>query len=254
MGTPPQPTVLVTGSAGAIGQAAVAGLQAAGFQVRGFDRRQTPGLKESQTGDITDRQAVNAAAAGTDAIVHLAAVPDDADFLTELLPNNIVGVHNLLEAARLAGIRRVILASTGQVVWWQLLEGPWPIRANAPYAPRDWYAVTKVAAEAAGQIYARNHGMSILAVRLGWFPRTAEHAAELASTERGPNLYFSPGDAARFFRRAIEAPWPTGFAVIYAASRPMTRPIFDLAAARELLGWEPQDRWPTGAEHLLKES
>jgi uronate dehydrogenase len=247
----PHAPVLVTGSAGSIGRAAVAGLVAGGRPVRGFDRVPTPGLDDFVVGDLTEAGAVRNAARGMGAIVHLAAWPDDDDFLTRLLPNNVIGLHNLLEAARLAGVNRLVLASTGQVVWWQLLQGPWPIRTNVLYAPRDWYAVTKIFAECAGQAYARNYGMSVIAVRLGWFPRTPEHAAELAATDRGPNLYFSPGDAGRFFRCAVDAPLEPGFNAVYAASRPLRAPVFDLEPAKRLLGWEPVDQWPTGSEHLL---
>jgi len=247
---PPRP-VLVTGSAGCIGRAAVDGLRAGGRLVRGYDRLPTPGTADFLTGDVGDAALLCQAAKGVEAIVHLAAVPDDDDFLTKLLPSNIVGLHNVLEAARECGVKRVILASTGQVVWWQLLQGPWPIMSEVPYTPRDWYAITKVCAEMAGQVYARKYDMTVIAVRLGWFPRTPEHAAELASTARGPNLYFSPGDAGRFFHRAVEAALPAGFTALYAASRPKEKAVFDLTAAKRLLDWEPLDQWPTGSEHLL---
>ena len=243
--------VLVTGSAGSVGRAAVAALHARGIPVRGFDRVRTVGADESLVGDLSDAAAVRAATVGARAIVHLAAVPDEDDFLTKLLPNNIVGLYHLLEAARAEGVRRVLLASTGQVVWWQLLEGPWPIRPDGAYSPRDWYAITKIAAESAGRAYARSFGMTVLALRLGWFPRTREHAAELASTPRGPNIYLSPGDAGRFFVRALEAPLEPGFNVLFVASRPIDRVLFDLAPTKQLLDWEPQDQWPAGAESLL---
>jgi uronate dehydrogenase len=246
----PEAVVLVTGSAGSIGRAAVSGLAAAGRRVRGFDRVPTPGTDDYVVGDLTQPEAIVRAAHGVSAIVHLAAFPDDDDFLTKLLPSNIVGLHNVLEAARLSGVKRLLLASTGQVVWSQQLEGPYPIRADVPYAPRDWYAVTKVFAENIGQVYARKYGMTVIAVRLGWFPRTPEHAAELAANERGPNTYLSPGDAGRFFQSAIDADLGPGFNVVYVASRPLQNPIFDLECARRLLGWEPLDQWPTGSEHL----
>lgn len=244
--------ILVAGSAGSIGRAAVSGLSAAGWHVRGFDRLPTPATDDFVVGDLTDASALRKAAAGAGAIIHLAAIPDDDDFLSRLLPSNLVGLHNVLEAARLGGVPRVLLASTGQVIWWQLLEGPWPIGTDAPYTPRDWYAVTKVAAEAAGRVYARNYNMSVLALRLGWFPRNREHAAEVGRTTRGPNIYLSPGDAGRFFARAMEAPLEPGFAVLYVASRPVNRIIFDLEPAKRLIGWEPTDQWPTGVEHLLE--
>jgi uronate dehydrogenase len=243
--------ILVTGSAGCIGRAAVAGLSAAGGRVRGFDRVPTPGTADYVVGDLTDAAALRQAAAGVRAIIHLAAFPDDDDFLTRLLPSNLVGLHNVLEAARQQAVPRVLLASTGQVIWWRLLEGPWPIEPDAPFCPRDWYAVTKVAAEAAGQTYARNHGLTVIALRLGWFPRTREHATELSQTVRGKNIYLSPGDAGRFFARAIEAPLAPGFSVVFVASRPIDKVIFNLEPTKKLLDWQPQDQWPTGAEHLL---
>jgi uronate dehydrogenase len=250
----PARPILVTGSAGSIGRAAISGLSAAGWRVRGFDRLPTPGTAEFVAGDLADAAALRKAAAGAGAIIHLAAVPDDDDFLTQLLPSNLIGLHNVLEAARLEGVPRVLLASTGQVIWWRLLEGPWPIPPDAPYAPRGWYSITKIAAEAAGQTYARNYGMTVLALRLGWFPRTREHVGEVGGTVRAPNIYLSPGDAGRFFARAMEAPLGPGYAVVFVASRPANRIIFDLEPTKRLLGWEPQDQWPAGSEHLLDNS
>src|SRR5438067_11145549 len=87
----PQPTtVLVTGSAGRIGQAAVRELKARGHTVRGFDLAPTPGADVSLVGNLTDAAAVRRATAGCDALVHLAATPDDDDFMSQLPPNNIV--------------------------------------------------------------------------------------------------------------------------------------------------------------------
>ena len=123
-------TVLVTGSAGRIGRAVVAGLTEHGHTVIGFDIRPTPGLpvERSIVAGLGDVDSLRKAATGVDAIIHLAATPDDArfprgmppddgdNFLAELVPNNIVGPYQILEAARVLGIPRVILASTGQVV------------------------------------------------------------------------------------------------------------------------------------------
>ena len=239
--------ILLTGSAGRIGQAGVAALVAHGWRVRGFDCRPTSGTTDFVVGDLADFETVRQAAAGTTAVVHLGGVPDDADFLTRLLPNNIVAAHNVFEGARLGGARRVLVASSGQVNWWQQLEGPWPVRATDPYTPRHWYAVGKIFLETAGMAYAKSFGMCVLALRLGWCPRTAAHLAELAATPRGHDTYLSPGDAGRFFVRALEADLEPGFAALYVASRPVRQPIFDLEPTKRLLGWEPLDQWPNGA-------
>jgi nucleoside-diphosphate-sugar epimerase len=240
--------VLVTGSAGRIGQAVVAELEARGLPVRGFDRVPTPGLPDAVVGDLTDAQALRRAAEGVGTLVHLAATPDDADFMTELLPNNLVGVYNVFEAARLAGVKRMVLASSGQVVWHQRFTGPLPIRATDPVTPRYWYAAAKVFLEAAGRAYADAHGISVLAARLGWCPRTRGQVEELRATAWGPDVYLSPGDAGRFFACAVQAPADIRFAVVYATSKPVRETVYDPDEVRRLVGYEPHDVWPEGIE------
>lgn len=244
--------ILVTGSAGRIGQAVVRELKSRGQSLRGFDLTPTPGIEDSLVGNISDTDAVFKAARGVQAIIHLAAIPDDDDFLTKLLPNNIVGAYNILEAARLAGVKRLVLASSGQVVWWQRFSGPLPIGADVPPTPRGWYAAGKLFLEGAGRAYAEAHGLSVIAARLGWCPRNKEHVEELARTDWGPDVYLSPGDAGRFFACAVEAPADIRFAVIYACSRPLRQTVYDPEPAKRLLGFEPMDTWPEGIEEMFR--
>lgn len=248
------PLVLVTGSAGRIGQAVVRELVARGHPVRGLDRVRTPGLQDSLVGSITDPATVHRAVAGAGSLIHLAATPDEDDFLTQLVPNNIIGVYHVMEAARAAGTRRLILASSGQVVNWQRLRGPLPVRVDDVPTPRGWYAATKMFQEAAGRAFSEAHGMSVIVVRLGWVPRTADHARELAQTPWGPDVYLSPGDAGRFYACAVEAPDDVRFAVVYVTSRPIQTMQMDLGPAKTILGYEPRDRWPEGLEELLATS
>jgi len=60
-----------------------------------------------------------------------------------LIPNNISVSIRVMEAGRSAGVRRLILASIGQVVWWQRMNGPLPVRVDDPPTPRSWYAARK---------------------------------------------------------------------------------------------------------------
>lgn len=241
-------TVLVTGSSGRIGQAVVAELTHRGHTVRGFDRVPTPGLDDGIMADLSDRSAIERAVRGVECVVHLAATPDDADFLTELMPNNIAGLYHVLEAAREARVRRLVLASSGQVNWWQQQRGPWPVAPNDPPSPRYWYAATKLFMEAIGRGFAEMHGMSVIVGRLGWCPRTPEQVAEIAASEWSQDVYFSPADTGRFFACAVEAPDAVGFAIVYGASRPVHEARFDISSAKELLGYEPQEQWPQGIE------
>jgi uronate dehydrogenase len=244
--------VLVTGSSGRIGQAVVRELQARSWPVRGFDRVATPGVQDCVVGNITDGPALQQAARGVGTVIHLAATPDDDDFMSQLLPNNVVGAYNVLQAAYLAGVRRLILASSGQVVWTQRATGPWPVSVDAPVSPRYWYAATKVFLEAAGRAYADAHHISsVIAVRLGWCPRTAEQVHEIAQNGWAQDVYLSPRDAGRFFACAVAAPSDISFAIVYATSKPVAIERYDLGPSKKLLGYEAQEHWPQGIEEVV---
>ncbi|WP_161967286.1 NAD-dependent epimerase/dehydratase family protein [Fimbriiglobus ruber] len=257
--------VLVTGSAGRVGRAAVKGLTAAGHHVVGFDRVPTPGLPPAQSlvAPLSDVAALRAAVAdGVDCVIHLAAAPDDAafprkpppddgdNFLSDLVPSNLVGPYHVMEAVRTAGVRRVILASTGQVVDGHLRSDDVPVTATMLPRPRYLYACTKVFLEALGQVYATQHGITVLAVRLGWCPRDLGQVAEIRASHLGQDVFFSPGDVGRFFAAAVGAEKLPQYAVVYAGSRPVHNMRYDLDAPRKLFGYEPQDQWPTGAEEF----
>ncbi len=238
-------TVLVTGSSGKLGRAVVSELLRRGHNVRGFDRVASPALPTTQVGDLGDRAALDRAMGGVDCLVHLAATPDDADFLTELLPNNLVGLYQVLEAARAAGVRRLVLASSGQVNWWQQMAGDLPVLEHQPVSPKGWYAATKMFLESIGRSFSEVHGMSVLAVRIGWCPRP-DQEAEFRDTPSAHDVYLSPGDAGRFFAHCVEAPETVRFLIVNATSRPVRETRLDLTVARQVLGFEPRDRWPEG--------
>ncbi len=246
------PLVLVTGSAGRIGRAVVQELRRRGRPVRGFDLVPSPDTADHVVGSLTDPAAVARAVEGAGAVIHLAATPDDDDFVSTLLPNNLLGVYHLLEAARAASVRRLVLASSGQVVWWQRLRNEVPIGVDVQPTPRGWYACTKLFVEGAGRSFAEAHGLSVIAVRLGWCPRTVEQAREIASSHWAQDVYLSPGDAGRFFACTVEASPDLRWAVLYASSKPAHHPTYDLEPTRRLVGFEPADTWPIGVEEMLR--
>jgi len=245
-------TVLVVGSAGRIGQAVIAGLKARNLSARGFDRVATPGLEDFVIGDIKEGEALKKAAVGVGTLIHLAATTDDVpDVVHDLIPNNIIGLYHVMEAARLGGVRRIILASSGQVNWWQRISGPLPVRASDPPSPRYWYGACKVFMEGIGRGFSETHGISVIVARLGWCPRTREHIAEIGNTEWAKDVYFSPNDAARFFAACVQATADIRFAILYATSRPIKVNYFDLESTKQLVGYEPQEQWPQGVEIVL---
>ena len=216
MSTPKR--ILVTGSAGRIGRAVVAELTARGHEVIGFDRVSTPMVFRRHGALSVHRRdpfCESRLEDGVAAIVHLAATPDDAqyprgqapndsdNFLSELVPNNLVGPYQIMETARVLKTPRVIVASTGQVIGGHLLTGNVPVTTDLPYQPRYLYACTKVFLEALGQVYSREHGFEVLAVRLGWCLRAGQEE-EFRQSPFGQDVYLSPGDAGQLFAAAVE--------------------------------------------------
>jgi nucleoside-diphosphate-sugar epimerase len=263
MSTPKR--VLVTGSAGRVGRAVVKELAARGHHVIGFDVRPTPGIPADQSvvGSLTDAAALRRAATGAASIIHLAATPDDTNFprgappndgdnfLAELVPNNVVGPYQVMETARTLGVPRVMLASTGQVIDGHLRAGRIPVTPDSPPQPRYLYACTKVFLEALGQVYSRQHGITVLAVRIGCCPRDMGQVNEIASAELFQDVFVSPGDVGRFFAAAVEAETLPPYAVLYATSRFTHQLRYDLSESKRLLGWEPREQWPTGAAEFV---
>lgn len=244
--------VVVTGSAGRIGRAVTRELGRSGFGVRPFDRSPTPGFGHAGGDSLLDRAGLDRVMAGAGALVHLAATPQDEDFDGCLVPDNVTGLERVLEAARRAGVGRWVLASSIQMNLRQSREGPWPVRLTDAPSPLRWYAATKALLESAGYSYARDLGIPVVALRLGWCPRDAAQVAEIGAEEIAQDTYLSPGDAGRVVRAALEAPLEPGFHVLFATSRPVRREVFDLAPSRRLLGWEPEERWPEGATDWMR--
>lgn len=242
----------MTGAAGAIGKAVAPALGQRGHAVRGFDRLPMPHLADAVVGNLTERAAVARAMAGVDVVLHLGAYRNDAGFMDVLLEPNVIGLHHVCDAAQEAGVQRLVLASTIQVVA-GFGRYDAPIRVTDGPRPTNHYALTKVWAELMGDMMARCHAMSVINVRVGWFARNQTIARRIQRSERGPNIYLSHSDAQRFFIRCVESPMPAAgeCVTVFATSQPQTAPPVDLAPARDVLGYEPHDIWPQGLPFTL---
>lgn len=99
-----------------------------------------------------------------DAVVHLGGYSVEGPW-HEILQANIVGTYNVFEAARQAGVRQVIFASTHHVVGFHRRTRR--IGADADLRPDSRYAASKVFGEALGRLYADKYGMSVICQRIG---------------------------------------------------------------------------------------
>jgi nucleoside-diphosphate-sugar epimerase len=150
--------------------------------------------------DVTDGDACRAAFTDADAVIHLAANPDPEASWESLLPANVLGSYQVAQAAIDCGVRRLVIASSLQVVL-GYPDGT-QVRAGDQPRPINLYGATKAWAEALGAWVARASETSVVALRIGYFsPRPPTgHAA----TVRDFAAWLSPRDCAELLRAAVE--------------------------------------------------
>jgi len=185
--------VLVTGASGMLGRGVATALAARGDEVTTFQRRPAavPGAREV-LGSVDDPSAVAAAAAGQDAVVHLAAKVSFAGDLADFERTNVDGTRLLLDAARDAGAGRFVFVSSPSVAHTGTSivgDGAGPAE---PQLARGSYARTKAAAELAA-LAADAPGFAVLAVRphIVWGPgdtQLVQRVVDRAAAGRLPVL------------------------------------------------------------------
>lgn len=244
--------ILLTGAAGAVGMTVGKALSEKGYIVRAFDRSPCQiQYAESFVADLCDPDVLCDALDGVDAVIHLAAHPNDDDFMTKILPCNIIGPYDLLEACRIKGVKKLVLASTMQVCNGISPKPGQPIKVSDGTAPSNLYALSKVFLEGLANIYARKHKMAITLVRIGWFARNASEMERISSSKYAQDIYLSKRDCANFFLKAVESqhPEPGSISILFATSRPQNGVMFaDIDTAKDLIGYEPEHSWPEGID------
>ena len=227
--------ILITGTSGRVGTRIIPLLRPH-FALRLLDL-QPPGPEgddEILRADIQDFHALKRACEGATALVHLAAVSDEDDFLTRLLPMNVVGLYNAFEAARQSGVRKVLFASTGQTI----LNNPKDAWITVDMLPRPStaYACTKLFGEAMARYYADTFDMSMIVIRLCWFQGYDSEALRLPLEIN--RQWCSPRDLTQLITKAILS--DVKFGVFFGVSNNAGRRL-DIRNAQEMLGYFPED-------------
>ncbi len=218
---------LVTGGAGFIGSHLVDRLVGEGFRVRVLDdfssgREQNlaraAGKIELLRGDLCDGALLARATAGAELIFHEAAVPSVPRSVAEPLRTNrvnVTGTLELLEAARRAGVRRVVFAASSSAYGNSVKL---PKQEDMPPTPESPYALQKLAGEEYCRLYHKLYGLETVALRYFnvYGPRQnpeSEYAAVVPRfitaclAGRAPTIY-GDGEQTRdftFVRDAVEA-------------------------------------------------
>jgi UDP-glucose 4-epimerase len=166
--------VLVTGGAGFIGATLVRRLVASGHRVRVVDNLSTgdpahlAGVDaELVKGDIRDADALDDALRGMTAVIHLAAAGSVVGSIADPVGNfesNVLGTFRVLDAARRAGIERVVLASTGGAL---IGDATPPVNEQSLPKPISPYGASKLAGEGYAHAFAKTYGIRTVAIRFG---------------------------------------------------------------------------------------
>jgi nucleoside-diphosphate-sugar epimerase len=273
--------VVVTGGSGKGGAWVVRELREHGHDVLNVDIRpagSTPG--PSLVADLTDLGQTHDAIAGSDAVVHFAAIP--APGLRpegETFRINGMSTYNVFAAAVAAGLKRVVWASSETVLGLPFDIPPAfaPIDETIEPHPESSYALSKLVGETMAAQFARRSGIGFVGLRISNIIEPDDYALFPTYWDdphvRMWNLwgYVDARDVATAARLALEVPIVGAeVAIIAAADTVMTRPSAELMAevfptvplrrpvegretllaidhARRLLGYEPSHRW---ADHV----
>jgi len=241
--------VLLTGGAGLIGSILIDKLSDR-YEFTSFDIREAKGAK-SVVADLSDFEAVEAATQGQDAVVHLAADPAVEATWSSALKNNFISTYNVFEAAKRAGVKRVVFASSQHATGGFYLDEPWKhivdgnfkklkhgkyplVDETCQIRPDGYYGASKAYGEALGSYYFDYHRLSSIHMRIGWVlskddPKFSPFAL---------SLWLSHRDVAQFANLALET--PRGYGVYYATSDNKWK-IWDISKAKAELGYKPAD-------------
>jgi uronate dehydrogenase len=241
--------VVITGVRGVVGQVLEPALRE-DYEVVGVDaRRRGPGTARRL--DTARPRHARRAVRAADVVIDLASASWKAPFRT-VAANNIPSVWHMLDAARRAGARRVIYASSNHVTGGYERDEPYAsvvagryegrnpvdivkITTTMAVRPDSAYAAGKAFGEAAARLYADRHDLSVICLRIG----TLNRAGRPSEPRHFATLITHP-DMVQLVRRCIDAPADVRFGVFYGVSNNTWR-IWDIDDARDTIGYEPCD-------------
>jgi len=179
--------------------------------------------------DLTKPDEVAAAVKGADSVIHLGGHSVEGSW-DQILQANIIGCYNVFEAARQAGAKRVIFASSNHAIGFYRRKRR--IGTDLTVRPDSRYGVSKAFGEALGALYADKHGMAVTCLRIGNVGPRPLDVRRLA-------IWISPQDITQLIRIGLDHP-DIRFEIFYGASDNASG-WWDNSRAHQL-GYRPKDK------------
>lgn len=244
--------VLVTGSSGLIGSMLVNTL-ADSFELSALDVRKSDNAPDVPTliANGSDLEAILPAFEGIDGVVHLAANAPTTTPWPDVLKNNISTTHNVYEAARQQGVKRVVFASSNHAVGNFEMDEPYKsiglgnyegltpgefkrVDHTVPIRPDSDYGVSKAFGEATGSYYHEHFGLEVACLRIG----TVNPQNSPVGSVRSFATWLSHRDLAQLITQCLTQ--PLGFEIFYGVSDNTWR-FWDTDHAKKTIGYAPVD-------------
>lgn len=225
-------TLLLTGASGRMAQPIRPALAQSVDRLVLYSRSSIDTVHEREQlalGTLEDLPALERACADVDVVIHLGGKADEAEF-SDILSANIVGTYNVFEAARRAGVRRVVYASSHHVTGFHSPEDM--VGVDSEVRPDSYYGVSKVFGEALGRLYHDKWGLEVVCLRIGVCRQAPESSDQLRT-------WLSTHDSIRLVQAAVAGELSEGYARVYGVSDNSGR-FWDTGAG-ERIGYVPQD-------------
>ncbi|QFU08825.1 dTDP-4-dehydro-6-deoxyglucose reductase [Rhodobacteraceae bacterium THAF1] len=229
--------IAMTGGAGRVGTALRQALAGKVGSIHIIDRADPGDLGPNETWDdidISDAAAMVRGLRNVDGVIHLAGFPNERD-IDDILNVNVLGTHNVFEAARQNGIERVVYGSSNHTVGFYPRDTQ--ISEDEPMRPDTLYGLSKCWGELEAGLYFDKFGIRTLNIRIG-------NAADRPADERARKIWISARDMAQLALIGLEHPDIT-CTTVYGISNQRSG-WWDNATAHAL-GYVPQDDGDTVA-------
>ncbi len=202
--------IVLTGAAGRLGRIVRPELAAYASDLISSDVVDVGPLHPNEQfalGELSDLVAMAELFTGAHSVVHFGGISNQRPF-QELLHSNILGTHNVFEAARQAGVARVVYASSNHAVGFYPTDHK--LDPNVAYRPDSQYGVSKAFGEIVGRLYNDRYGLEVVCLRIG-------SCTERPTKLRHLSTWLSHGDLVRLVLASLEAQ-NAAFEIVYGVS------------------------------------
>lgn len=238
------PKLLITGCNGLVGKILWRDL-GDDFDLYGLDissGQQSEKIFQADISNSEQVQSVFSRIPSLTYVIHLAGDPRVDASWDSVFPNNIGGTKNVYEAARLAGVKRIVFASSNHATGayegfppsLHTKQNPTLITTHDPFRPDGFYGVSKAAGEAIARMYYELYGLESICLRIGSVTKDDDPSLN----PRFESTWLSHKDLAQLARKSLTA--DVKFGIYYGVSNNKKR-FWDISNAEVELGYQPED-------------